>query len=69
MKLVTTKRIKKRFENLPNRIQNQARENYKIWKKDMENPSLHFKKINVRSIYSIRVSLGYRALGAKKMTP
>jgi len=66
MTSVTTKRFRKCFENLPKRIQDQARGNYKIWKKDIEHPSLHFKKISDKSIFSVRVSLGYRALGVKK---
>ena len=66
MKSVTTKRFRKCLEHLPKRIQKQAIENYKLWKKDQEHPSLHFKKISDKSIFSIRISLGYRALGVIK---
>ncbi len=53
--------------NLPNRIQQQARKNYKRWKQNPFHPSLEFKQVHqVKPIYSVRVSIGWRALGLKQ---
>jgi hypothetical protein len=52
------------FSRLPERIQRLARHNYTLWKKDPRHPSLSFKRVGRRySAYSIRVGLGWRALG------
>jgi len=64
MKSVTTKRFRDCFKRLPERVQKRARESYKLWKVNPEHPGLHFKRLQTkRSVFSIRVSLGYRALG------
>ena len=55
------------FRKLPLRIQTQARKNYKLWKKDPYQKSLGFKKIDKKNnIYSIKVGIGWRALGIKE---
>jgi len=67
MKSVTTKRFRNAFSQLPKGVQRKARESYKIWKENPEHPSLHFKRLQTkRDIFSVRVSLGYRALGVLK---
>lgn len=50
------------FEELPPEIQALARSNYDTLKVNPRHPSLHFKKVGGR--WSVRVGLGYRALGA-----
>ncbi len=59
--------FRKSFRNLPNRIQQQAKRNYKRWKQNPHHPSLEFKQVHqVKPIYSVRVSIGWRALGLKQ---
>jgi len=55
------------FAKLPESVQNQARKNYRLWRADPSHPSLHFKRIHSReNIYSVRVGLGWRALGLRE---
>jgi hypothetical protein len=52
------------FRRLPARIQRIARKNYRSWKTNPSHPGLHFKRVGKRMpIYSIRVGIGWRALG------
>ena len=52
------------FARLPARIQCLARENYLLWKQTPTHPSLAFKRVGRKyPTYSIRVGLGWRALG------
>jgi hypothetical protein len=48
---------------LPVNIQQQARTNYKLLKFNPHHPSLQFKPVKNGAFRSVRVSLGYRALG------
>ena len=67
MKSRTTEKFRKAYRSLPVEIQQQARDAYRLWKHDPSHPSLHFKKVHdTQPIYSVRISLGYRALGVKK---
>jgi len=67
MRSVTTKRFRKAYEDLPKKIQSAANKSYGIWRKNTSHPSLHFKQVNPEPpVYSVRVSLGYRALGVKE---
>ena len=60
----TTDRFWKSFSLLPGRIQKQAEKAYEQWKADPYHPGLHFKCIhNATSVYSVRIGIGYRALG------
>ncbi|MGR3178655.1 MAG: ParE family toxin-like protein [Candidatus Anammoxibacter sp.] len=55
------------FRRLPDRIKQKARKNYKLWKQNPSHPGLDFKNVHPREpIYSIKVGLGWRALGVKK---
>lgn len=66
MNSVTTSNFRARFGDLPIQIQQLARKAYGIWKSNPNHPSLQFKLIDPnQSIYSVRVNLGYRALGIK----
>jgi hypothetical protein len=54
------------FRGLPARIQRLARKNYKLWKVNPSHPSVQFKLVGKRMpVYSIRVGIGWRALGLK----
>ena len=52
------------YKKLSPEIRRQARKAYRLWQKSPFYPSLHFKCINDKEhIWSIRVSIGYRAIG------
>lgn len=54
----------KRFRRLPERVKRTARKNYKLWKTNPQHPSLEFKPMKgTENIYSIRVGIGWRAVG------
>jgi hypothetical protein len=49
---------------MPEEIRQQARRAYLLFRRDSRNPSLRFKKVDERSsTFSVRIGLGYRALG------
>ena len=51
------------FDELPNHIQKQARDSYKLLKQNPQHPSLQFKFVKNGTFRSVRVSSDYRALG------
>jgi hypothetical protein len=52
------------YRDLPTEIKEAARKAYRLFREDIQHPSLQFKKIHGREpLYSVRVTLGYRALG------
>lgn len=56
--------FRKHFRRLPSPIQASARKAYQLWRQNSAHPSLQFKRIhNAEPLYSIRVALGWRALG------
>jgi len=62
----TTERFRKAFQKLPPNVQRQARAAYRLWMSDLSHPSLQFKRVHARDpIYSVRVSLGWRAVGVR----
>lgn len=62
----TTEEFRKGFDSLPKDIQSIALSKFKLWKNNPDHPSLRFKQIHSsKSIYSIRISIGYRALSVK----
>lgn len=55
------------FRSVPARIKRTARKNYKLWKDNPLHPSLEFKRVKgTKQTYSVRVGIGWRALGAMK---
>jgi hypothetical protein len=54
--------FKRLFAALPPDVKIAARKAYQLWLADPKHPSLHFKPIR-SDIWSIRISLDYRALG------
>ena len=46
----------KRFDALPEHVQDRAREAYALWQRDRRHPGLHFKRVSQRQpIWSARV--------------
>ena len=63
----TTERFRKAYSNLPENVQERAKEAFKTFLQNPSHPSLRFKKIHsTQPIYSARVGLGYRALGIRE---
>ena len=61
-----TTRFRSLFEQLPGEVQQSARRAYVLFQRDPAHPSLQFKRLRAdRQTYSIRVGLGYRALGIR----
>ena len=66
MKSRTSERFRFALRRLPGPVQRRAREAYRLFSRDPSHPSLHFKTVHSsRPIYSVRVGLGYRALGVR----
>ena len=64
MKSDTLPSFWKNYYKLEKQIKVQAKKSYKLWVDDPFHPSLRFKCINrSENIWSVRVTLGYRAIG------
>lgn len=60
----TTRRFRQSFRALPAPVRRQVRAAYERFRQNPNHPSLHFKPIHAsRPIYSVRIGLGYRAVG------
>ena len=60
----TARSFRVAFAELPKEIQDQAGRAYRLFSADPSHPSLRFKKVSdTENIYSVRIGLGYRALG------
>lgn len=56
----TTSQFRKMFADLPEQVQEQAREAYRQFKQDPNYPSLRFKKVHPQlPIYSARINRNY----------
>ena len=52
------------YHELPGPVRDAARKAYRLFQENPSHPSLQFKKIHASEpIYSVRVTLGYRAVG------
>ena len=59
-----TRSFRTAFSELPEEIKARARRAYQLFRDHPEHPSLRFKKVDrSENVYSIRIGLGYRALG------
>lgn len=59
-----TRSFRAAFASLPDEIQARARRAYHLFRENPEHPSLRFKKVGqLENVYSVRIGLGYRALG------
>ena len=64
MKSATLPSFWSAYGSLEEELRRRARKAYQLWAENPFHPSLHFKCINSdEGIWSVRVSLGYRALG------
>ncbi len=60
----TTRSFWKQFDALPVDVRDQARKAFRLWRDNKAHPGLHFKRVDGdEPIFSVRVTLGYRALG------
>ena len=60
----TARSFRTSFAALPEEIQAQARRAYRLFRADPAHSSLRFKKVEqTENVYSVRIGLGYRALG------
>ncbi|MEY2976353.1 MAG: hypothetical protein ACO31I_15765 [Prochlorotrichaceae cyanobacterium] len=67
MKSELTEDFVKSFAQLPARVKQTARKNYRLWKQNPSHPSLEFKKLNTKEpLYSVRAGMGWRAIGVLK---
>jgi hypothetical protein len=61
----TTRQFHELLAAMPLRVRQQAREAYRLFQQNPAHPGLHFKKVHADPpIYSARVGIGYRAVGA-----
>jgi hypothetical protein len=61
----TTRRFRELLGALPAHVQRQARDAYRIFRLNPSHPGLRFKQVHSDPpIYSVRVGIGYRAVGA-----
>ena len=64
MKSRGTPRFWAAYHELPPQVRDATRKAYGLFCASPEHPSLHFKRVHDREpVYSVRISLGYRALG------
>ncbi len=62
----TTNRFRAAFARLPELVRRRARTAYVLFRLDARHPSLRFKPVHpAGQIYSIRIGLGFRALGVR----
>lgn len=64
MKSFRTERFRRLFTRLPQHVQRDARDAYRLFLQDPQHPSLHFKRVHpVEPMYSVRINREYRAVG------
>ena len=64
MRSFTRKSFWQAYRRLPDHVRRQANESYRFFVSDPGHPSLDFKRVSRRRpVYSVRVSIDYRALG------
>jgi hypothetical protein len=62
-----TREFRRRLEQLPASVQDQAACAYALWRASPYHPSLQLKRVSQRQpVYSVRVGLGYRAVGLRE---
>ncbi|MBN1395981.1 MAG: hypothetical protein JW959_13245 [Pirellulales bacterium] len=65
MKSSTTREFRQLFAALPGHAQKQARQAYRLFRRNTAHPGLRFKRVHDDPpVFSARVGIGYRALGA-----
>jgi len=67
MKSQTTPSFWQHYRALPPEIRRRAQQAYKLWRDNPAHPGLFFKRVKEsQPVYSVRIGLGYRALGLLK---
>jgi hypothetical protein len=67
MKSVATKRYWNCLDKLPDQVQRQAENAYRLWRDDPSHRSLEFKQVHPRRpIVAVRIGLHWRALGVRE---
>jgi mRNA-degrading endonuclease RelE of RelBE toxin-antitoxin system len=67
MKSELTDEFINKFAKLPKNVQKTAQKNYQLWKQNPNHPRGEFKKLKTQQpIYSVRVGIGWRAVGVVK---
>jgi hypothetical protein len=62
-----TREFRRRLDQLPAAVQAQAARAYALWRANPDHPSRHVQRVSQRQpIYSVRVGLGYRAVGLRE---
>ena len=62
-----TREFRESYLQLPEDVRRQARDAYRLFKNNPRHPSLRLKKVDQESnTYSVRIGLGYRALGVMR---
>ena len=51
------------LRRLPDDVRQTGRKNYRLWLDDPRHPSLALKQIGATGVWSVRVGIGWRALG------
>ena len=60
----TTREFREYYSCLPEEVREHARRAYRLFRNNPHHPSLRFKKVDEEgNIYSVRIGLGYPALG------
>lgn len=63
----TTREFRRHFAQLPEEIQQRARQAYRLFQENPRHPSLRFRKLqSTDSDYSVRINAQYRAVGQMK---
>lgn len=63
----TTDQFRSLLASLPQKVQRTARKAFQLWRVDPHHNSLQFKQVHdTEPIFSVRASLGYRALGVRR---
>jgi mRNA-degrading endonuclease RelE of RelBE toxin-antitoxin system len=64
MRSFTSRRFRESYARLPKQVRLQTHRAYQLFKQNPSHPGLNFKKMDGQNnIYSVRIGLGYRALG------
>ena len=62
-----TREFQRRLNRPPPGVEKQAAQAYALWRLDPYHNSLQFKRVGRREpIYSVRIGIGYRALGFRE---
>jgi hypothetical protein len=64
MKSYISPQFRDAYLKLPARVRQRARQAHRLFLRNPSHPSLNFKKVDAKdNIYSVRVTMNYRALG------